>query len=47
MAEMNFVYKEIGHLTAFSKEGEEEDFEFSYVASRDTKSGLFFLFKWC
>ncbi|XP_064396459.1 hemicentin-1-like [Halichondria panicea] len=30
----NFVYKEIGDLTAFSAKGEDEDFEFSYVASR-------------
>ena len=33
---MNFVYKEIGDLTAFSTEGENENFEFSYVASRGT-----------
>ncbi len=33
---MDFVYKEIGDLTAFSAEGEDEDFEFSYVASQGT-----------
>ncbi len=34
--EMDFVYKEIGDLTAFSIEGEDEDFEFSYVSSQGT-----------
>ncbi|XP_064396883.1 hemicentin-1-like [Halichondria panicea] len=33
---MDFVYKEIGDLTAFSAEGEDEDFEFSYVSSEGT-----------
>ncbi len=33
---MDFVYKEIGDLTAFSAEREDEDFEFSYVASQGT-----------
>ena len=33
---MDFVYKEIGDLTAFSAEGENEDFEFSYVSSQGT-----------
>ncbi len=34
----DFVYKEIGDLTAFSTEGESENFEFSYVASRGTQN---------
>ncbi len=40
----NFVYKEIGDLTAFSKEGVDEDFEFSFVASQGTLSRLCFFF---
>ena len=41
---MNFVYKEIGDLTAFSEEGVDEDFEFSFVASQGTLSRLCFFF---
>ncbi len=33
---MDFVYKEIGDLTAFSKEGVDENFEFSFVSSEGT-----------
>ena len=33
---MDFVYKEIGDLTAFSTEEKNEDFEFSYVSSEGT-----------
>ncbi len=36
VTEVNFVYKETGDLTAFSKEGENENFEFSYVSSQGT-----------
>ncbi len=41
---MNFVYKEIGDLTAFYKEGVDEDFEFSFVASQGTANRLCFFF---
>ena len=33
---MDFVYKEIGNLTAFSTEEKNENFEFSYVSSQGT-----------
>ncbi len=35
---MDFVFKEIGALTAFSKEGEDENFEFSFVSSKGTEN---------
>ncbi len=41
---MNFVYKEIGDLTAFSKEREDDNFEFSYVASEETANRLCFFY---
>ncbi|XP_064396758.1 hemicentin-1-like isoform X3 [Halichondria panicea] len=41
---MDFVYKEIGDLTAFSTEGEDEDFEFSYVSAQGTRNRLCFFF---
>ncbi len=44
VAEMNFVYKEIGDLTAFSKEGENDNFEFSYVTSEETANRLCFFY---
>ena len=42
--EVNFVYKEIGDLTAFSKEGQDDNFEFSYVASSGTRNRLCFFY---
>ncbi len=41
---MDFVYKEIGDLTAFYKEGVDENFEFSFVASQGTRNRLCFFF---
>ncbi len=41
---MNSVYKEIGDLTAFTKEGEDDNFEFSYVASEGTTNRLCFFY---
>ncbi len=41
---MDFVYKQIGDLTAFYEEGMDEDFEFSFVASQGTLNRLCFFF---
>ncbi len=41
--DMNFVYKEIGDLTAFSKEGA-DNFEFSYVASNGARNRVCFFY---